>query len=311
MLSRSLAPRGYTVWDLVVTLIIVVLAALLLLVAITRGREQARLAGCQKNLAQIGLALVAYDQSQRLLPSIGRAGAIDRPGPDASPGPLRVLLETLGLESFQGLTPNSGLPEPAGPVPGEIPVSGFICSSDPNAIALVFRAPISYRATTGGDPSGRTGAFAPGRPSSLEQIEQGDGTSFTAGFSERLAGDEKSGLMALCNYASVTGPLPESGCTRIWLRGHGARWYGDAGSSWVVADYRSTLYNHALPPGAPVSCTAADGQSAFMGASSGHTRGVNLLLLDGSVKLILPSIDRVVWKEIAALRGPEAGPSGP
>ena len=39
-----------------------------------------------------------------------------------------------------------------------------------------------------------------------------------------------------------------------------------------------------------------------MGASSGHVRGVNLLMLDGSVKLILPTIDRPVWTEFASTK---------
>ena len=94
---------------------------------------------------------------------------------------------------------------------------------------------------------------------------------------------------------SSQGPcLPRD--ARCLLKDRRARWHGDAGSSWVVADYRSTLYNHALLPNAPLSCVAADGQTAFMGASSGHVRGVNLLMLDGSVKLVLPTIDRRVWK---------------
>jgi prepilin-type processing-associated H-X9-DG protein len=46
---------------------------------------------------------------------------------------------------------------------------------------------------------------------------------------------------------------------------------------------------------------AMDGESAYMGASSGHTRGTNLLLLDGSVKLIVPTVDMKVWKEFARI----------
>jgi len=38
-----------------------------------------------------------------------------------------------------------------------------------------------------------------------------------------------------------------------------------------------------------------------MGASSGHVRGVNLLMLDGSVKLVLPTIARPVWTEFASI----------
>ena len=73
-----------------------------------------------------------------------------------------------------------------------------------------------------------------------------------------------------------------------------------------LADYPSTLYNHSLAPSVPLSCVATDGQSAYMGALSGHTRGVNVLLLDGSVKLIVPTVDTKIWKEFASI-GNEAG----
>jgi hypothetical protein len=46
---------------------------------------------------------------------------------------------------------------------------------------------------------------------------------------------------------------------------------------------------------------AVDGESAFMGASSGHVRGVNLLMMDASVKLVVPSIDPIVWREFASI----------
>ena len=44
---------------------------------------------------------------------------------------------------------------------------------------------------------------------------------------------------------------------------------------------------------------------AFMGLSSGHVRGVNLLLLDGSVSLVTPAIDPKIWKEFARIGSPE------
>ena len=44
---------------------------LLLLLSIPRAREQARLAACQKNLAQIGLAIAQYDTRCGSLPSVG------------------------------------------------------------------------------------------------------------------------------------------------------------------------------------------------------------------------------------------------
>src|SRR5271157_3869422 len=295
---------GLTVIDLIVVLFLVTVLMLVMLMAMPRGREQARLLACQKNLAQIGLALALYDQTQHQLPTIDRPGHIDDSERDGSPGPLKILLQTLRQADFLGLAPNATPPHPTGPVPGEVLVPGFICSSDPNATAGLFQAPISYRGNTGGDHLGRSGVFAPGRRTSLAEIEQEDGSSYTAAFSERLVGDRFDGHPSLRDYAAAAGPLPVGACSLIGLDDRAARWRGDAGSSWMVAGYRSTLYNHALQPGSPLSCVALDGESAYMGASSGHSRGVNLLMLDGSVKLVLPSIDSKVWRNFAALADP-------
>jgi prepilin-type processing-associated H-X9-DG protein len=287
--------------DLIVVLFLVAVLVLVMLMAMPRGREQARLTACQKNLAQIGLALALYDQTQRQLPTIDRPEPMDDSRLESGPGPLKILLQTLGQADFLGLAPNSTPPHPTGPVPGEVTVPGFICSSDPNATANLFNAPISYRGNTGDDHLGSNGVFAPGRRISLAEIEQGDGSSYTAAFSERLVGDSFDGHLSPWNYAAAAGPLPAGGCSLMWLKDRAAHWRGDAGSSWVAAGYRSTLYNHALQPGSALSCVALEGQSAYMGASSGHSRGVNLLMLDGSVKLVQPSIDSKVWRNFAAI----------
>jgi hypothetical protein len=307
--TKMQARAGYTLFDLVVALFLAAIVLLFMLIAIPRGREQARLAACQKNLGQIGLALGLYDQSQGQLPSISALEPLDDSGRKEGRGPLKIMLEALGQADFMSLAPNSGLPRPTGPVPGEIAVPGFVCSSDPRATSGLFPAPISYRGSTGGDPLGKTGLFALGRRLTLTEIEDGQGSSYTASFSERLVGDGASGRGALGNFAEVVGPLPDKGCSPSWLEGQSARWRGDAGATWVVAGYRCTLYNHAAPPNASLSCVAADGRSAFMGASSGHLRGVNLLMLDASVKLILPSIDAKVWKRFATVAEP-VEPSG-
>jgi prepilin-type processing-associated H-X9-DG protein len=292
---------GYTAVDVLVVLLLIGIVFFFLLMAMPRGREAARLAGCQKNLAQIGLALGLYDQTQGCLPTIGEPATIEPRATSGSSGPLRILLETFGQTDFATLAPGQSLPQAAGPTPGEIPVPGFICKSDPNAASGLFHAPVSYRGTTGDDPRGTNGAFAPGRRISLADVEKRDGTSFTAAFCERLVGDNVSSKIAPWNYAVVDGPLPPQGCTLASLEASRARWNGDAGSSWWLADYRSTLYNHALPPNAAISCVPARGEAVFMGASSGHVKRVNLLMLDGSVKLVVPTIDPKVWNEFAAV----------
>src|SRR5271157_1120344 len=96
---------GLTVIDLIAVLILVAVLVLVMLMAMPRGREQARLMACQKNLAQIGLALALYDQTQRQLPTIYRPEPIADSGreQDGSPGPLKILLQTLGQADFLGL----------------------------------------------------------------------------------------------------------------------------------------------------------------------------------------------------------------
>ena len=81
----------------------------------------------------------------------------------------------------------------------------------------------------------------------------------------------------------------------------------DAGSSWAVADWRSTLANHALTPNAGPSCIAADGQTARISASSGHSGLAHGLLLDGSVRAFTDRIDPEVWRRWSTLRGSPRG----
>jgi type II secretory pathway pseudopilin PulG len=296
-------PHGFTLTEAIVVLVVIVLAFVILLMMVPQGREQARLVACRKNLGQIGVALELFDQYQRQLPSVASYLALEGPGATRSPGPLRIVLETFQLPDLTELTDTRAAPKPRpGQVPFETPVPGFVCSSDPNATAGQLPAPISYRATTGDSAAGGNGAFAAGRVWRLNDIAAADGLGFTAGFAERLVGDNQAGRPGLGNYLLVTGPLAGNGCPPAVPL---SAWRGDAGSSWNWSGYRSTLYNHALPPGAQPSCAAQDGQTALLGASSGHVRGVNMLLLDGSVSVVRQAIDLKVWKEFARINPPE------
>jgi type II secretory pathway pseudopilin PulG len=298
---------GLTAVEVVVVLIIIALTVLIMLLAVPRAREEARLTACQRNLGQIGIALALYDQMHQSLPTVGELAGLDEAAvtSSASASPLRTLLDTLQLPDLIKLTDSKTPPEALpGEVPGELPVPGFVCASDPNATALHFTAPISYRATTGGSVAGHDGAFARGRVLRLDEIQAGDGRGYTAGFSERLVGDNQANHITEFNYQVVSGPLPSTGCPAA---PYPFAWRGDAGSSWTSSSYRSTLYNHSLRPGGSPSCVASDGKTAYMGSSSGHVRGVNLLLLDGSVTLVRPSIDQKIWRELATI-GPANSP---
>ena len=214
-------------------------------------------------------------------------------------GPLKTMLESLDLPDLTALRDAETLPkgQPAH-LPGEVPVPGFICASDPNAIAGRHRAPVSYRASTGDSHLGDNGAFAPGRSWSLAATEARDGLSYTAAFSERLVGSGGEGTENLASYRIVPAPLPTGGCTAPRARVVRGTMRVRPGSR-VSTALPSTIMR--LTPNGRPSCIANDGRTAYIGASSGHVRGVNLLRLDGSVSLIVPTIAPKVWRELAAI----------
>ncbi len=297
--DRARHRRGLGAAEVVVLLVLFVLTVLVILMLLPRGREQARMTGCQNNLAHIGYALAIYDELQHQLPGTPGIAGLDTPRDAGPPSPLRTLLEMFKQPDLLGIVDPKTRPEPRpGEVPGEMPVRGFVCASDPNATSGLLTAPISYRACTGDEPTGENGAFAAGRPISLREIQERDGLSYTAAFSERLVGNNVADDASAFNYMISDGRLPAAGCPPSSAR---SRWRGDAGSSWVSSDYRSTLYNHGLAPQGQPSCIDAGGKAAFMGASSGHVPGVNLLLLDGRVIVVHRSIDAKIWKEFARI----------
>lgn len=291
--------RGVTRGDVIVAILLVVVAVSLALVGMGRTRENSRLAACSKNLMHIGFALSLYDQMHGGLPETRPPLAPEAVVSAGHIGPLKVLLEALDLPDLTELRDGRTAPEGArGSVTGEIPVRGFFCTADPNAISGQLQAPVSYRAVTGDTPRGDTGAFAPGHPWSLAGVEARDGLSYTAAFSERLVGKGELAIEGLTSYRIVPGPVSDAGCPPP---ANASLIREDAGSSWIASSYRSTLYNHALPPNGRPSCVASDGGTANMGASSGHVRGVNLLRLDGSVGIVVPTIDSRVWRGLATV----------
>jgi type II secretory pathway pseudopilin PulG len=282
----SSARRGLGLVEVIVVVAIVALIALMIVAALPRQRENARVAGCMMNLSQIGRALAAYDQRTGQYPPVTALGGYS---------PLAEMLGELGQPDFLSLgDPKKSPPLGTSKAIVERPIPGFTCPSDPRATEAVFPAPVSYRATTGDGTDGRNGPFAPGHPTRRADVEAGDGLAYTAAFAERLVGDGTN-EPSLRNFAVVGGTVGEEGCPTP----PAIAWRGDAGASWISADWQSTLYNHSLPPNGAPSCVSADGQGVRMGASSAHADRVHVLLLDGSVRPFTPRVDLKVWRGLA------------
>jgi len=294
---------GLSPADVVVALAVAVVAVLFILMALPRSRETARLATCRRNLAQIGQAVLMYDGMTGGLPFVAPLVPVARPLAEAPPSPHMAMLDRLGAADFLGVDAlGKTVKASATVVPAGGVVAGFLCPSDAAAFGR-FDAPVSYRACVGSDAAGSDGPFALGRPISAREVERRDGSAFTAAFSERLLGDGRDAPSRV-NYGLVSS-MDESPAADAWR--------GDAGSTWLPADFRYTLYDHAQPPNAATSKVARDGRSADVGASSGHVGGVHVLMLDGSARLVAPSVAAEVWRAMGSV-GPEptettSGPS--
>ena len=252
-----------TLIEVIVVVVIIGLALLFLLLMLPQGGNRPACSAARRTWARSAVALAIYDQNHRQLPDRYAALRRRRPGTTRWPGPLRTLLETLQLPDLTELQdPES----PRRPRPGRFRarsrVPGFVCSSDPNATAGWFAAPISYRATTGDTPAGDDGPFAIGRVLRLQDVEAADGLSYTAAFLGTARGRQSTEPRGDRQLSGRSRPARRLGMPgdRRW-----AGWRGDAGSSWSWSDYRHTLYNHALPPTAHQSCVAADGKTALHG----------------------------------------------
>jgi prepilin-type N-terminal cleavage/methylation domain-containing protein len=286
------ARRGLGLVEVLVVLAIVCVVGLLILASLPRQRETARLAQCRANLMHIGFALALYEQRAGHLPGVPPLAG---PEKTVRPSPLGAMLEELGFNSFVDLKKGKNPPPgKRGTTDLERPVPGFVCPSDPRATSALFSAPVTYRACTGDRPDGQNGVFAPGKTLRVAEVEAADGLAYTAVFAERLVGSGQN-EPGMRNYSLVAGPVGPQSCKTPPL----SAWRGDAGSSWLGAAWTSTLYNHSLTPNATPSCVAADGQTALMGASSGHADLVHVLILDGSVRPFTTRGNSRIWRALA------------
>ncbi|QDV42282.1 hypothetical protein Enr13x_21270 [Stieleria neptunia] len=171
------------------------------------------------------------------------------------------------------------------------------------------------------------GAFTIGRPLSAAAFL--DGLSHTVGFAERTKGSGLSGFPSksdtitkprrIISFVSDTEEMfqdclnytPVSSSFNffsmgLWLPG------SDYSNGWATAAYSSTMYNHMAPPnwqgqdcGAASAIADVPGEAAIISARSMHNGGVNVMLMDGSVRYVADQIDLTLWRAIGTRDGSE------
>lgn len=335
--------RGFTLIELLVVIAIIAVLIALLLPAVQAAREAARRSQCVNNLKQLGLAIMNYESSTGGLPPSGSttvAGAIQNHSLLA-----RILPYLEQQNLFNMVNYSFGMPtgDPPGAQSGDpsytnvtllhVQISAFLCPSDANNPSAVYNSH-SYGENTGNCPSFNSGAFdgpaymlgtsklvvCPGgtnvdntlvRPVGLSSVT--DGLSNTAIFSEIVKGrgttptDDglhiiyKGGTTTPCTFTNdqdLGKDCQSNGTTRFdgskgmqWARYYMAR--GGGYTHVMTPNQRSCLYS------------SVANTPNLIAASSYHPGGVNVTMLDGSVKFIKSSVNYQAWHAIGSKAGGE------
>ena len=325
---------GYTLVEILVALSLIGLLIGLLIPAVLGSRESARQAECQNRLKQIGIALASHESSRGTFPTGMRPEMANghalrtATGPPSTHYQLLPFLEQASLFNAVNLnlTPPMTWPIatcPANETAASVRLAAFLCPSDDSSL----QPGNNYRACNGSQPGEFDNPVFPGGGGAFPAFKYltprdfTDGLSQTAGFSERVMGSARPGRPDWTRdlwFSGLNAVVNPPGRDRLYkLCGdptHGvAEFSAVLGSSWISANYSDTLYNHIAPPNwAGMDCSESAGTSdptlfsaGIISARSWHRSGLNLLTMDGGVRVVRSGVDLAVWRALGTRGGGE------
>jgi prepilin-type N-terminal cleavage/methylation domain-containing protein/prepilin-type processing-associated H-X9-DG protein len=325
--------RGFTLIELLVVIAIIGVLIALLLPAVQSAREAARRAQCTNNLKQLGLALHNYHSINDCVPPSGQAGDwnVCKQNFSMKSRMLGNLEQQQLYNSINFSIPNQwisiGYDSFQNQTVRRVNIATFNCPSD--AQGPIVNGGVSQYPNNIGMARYSNGWY-PGGPAWFLGADRilnivvtfatfEDGLSNTAMFSEFVKGKQANAKNGVhLSYQGITSATLDSNmrditgnytinkaCQAAPYGAYTSAWDWK-GEYWMTHDMgRGGGYNHVNMPNQK-SCEAGSQIDGFIGASSMHPGGVNVMMADGSVRFVKNTVAQLVWYGVATMNGGEA-----
>lgn len=305
---RKQTTAGFTLVELLVAVAIIALLIGLILPAVQASRLASQRLACANKLRQLAIAVQGYDSSGVSLPPKTSGGAVAGGGGHIFSMHYSILPYIEEHSLYDSINNNvTGYfisdVNPANWSALTSSVAIFMCPADPYAGSGGYGTN-NYRINAGLCTRCSEADASPvqyGRPTPLAAIT--DGLSNTILASEKPVGSLPGPYSAFRDwYVSHSGNALST--SDDWFRycaagpfSQGAAEF-DAGRTWLLGGAIYTSFFVVATPNSPVpDCgDRTFGGSGLFTARSYHGPGVNVVMIDGSVRWTSNSIDRRTWK---------------